>query len=78
VPTALRVAGFEVMIYTHDHEPAHVHVFNADGEAIIEIATGAVRKLVGMKTKDESRARQIVLENRDFLADEWDRIKPIP
>ena len=29
MPTVLRRDGFDVMIYTHDHAPAHVHVWKA-------------------------------------------------
>jgi hypothetical protein len=35
--TVHRAAGFSVVIFTNDHEPAHVHVFK-DGEAKINLA----------------------------------------
>lgn len=34
MPTVLRLDGLRVAIYPHDHRPAHVHVFSADGEAV--------------------------------------------
>jgi hypothetical protein len=34
--TILRSAGMRFVIYTDDHEPAHVHVYG-DGEARINI-----------------------------------------
>jgi hypothetical protein len=33
--TVLRSHGFRIVIYTNDHEPAHVHAINANGEAKI-------------------------------------------
>jgi hypothetical protein len=39
MPTVLRKDGFEFMIYTDDHEPAHVHVFKGEGKAKIIIST---------------------------------------
>lgn len=35
--TVLRAEGFRIVIFTNDHEPAHVHVFG-DGEAKIDLA----------------------------------------
>jgi len=32
--TVLRLDGLRVSIYPHDHRPAHVHVFAAEGEAV--------------------------------------------
>ena len=40
MPTVLRLDGFEVRIYLNDHEPAHVHVFRAGGEAKIKLGLG--------------------------------------
>jgi hypothetical protein len=30
------------MIYMDDHEPSHVHVFNAEGEVVIDLGTETV------------------------------------
>lgn len=78
MPTVLRYEGFDIMIYTHDHLPMHVHVFNADGEAIINLKDITVRERRGMKNKDVRRAQKIVADNQTFLQSEWERIKPIP
>ncbi len=78
MPTALREGGFEVVIYTNDHQPPHVHVFNADGEAIIilgdEDTLPSLRAITGMKKKDVRKAFAIIVNNRDFLLEEWRRI----
>ena len=39
MPTIYRQNGFEVMIYTNDHRPAHVHIFKADGEVLIYLGS---------------------------------------
>jgi len=49
MPTVLRVGGFDVQIFKHDHEPAHVHVYSADGWCKVDIATAVVTRVVGMK-----------------------------
>jgi len=38
MPTILRQGGFDVMIFTNDHPPAHVHLFKAGAEAVLDLA----------------------------------------
>jgi hypothetical protein len=76
LPTVLRVDGFEVRIYTDDHEPAHVHVFRAEGRARIRLPTGSAGAVVTearMRTADLRRAVAIVNEYADLLRFEWRR-----
>lgn len=58
------------MIFTNDHEPAHVHVYG-DGEAKINLGnTGGVPELVwmvGMRHSEVRRAMALVLEHRGML-----------
>jgi hypothetical protein len=76
LPTVLRVDGFEVRVYTDDHEPAHVHVFRAEGRARIRLPTGSAGAVVTearMGTADLRRAVAIVNEYADLLRFEWRR-----
>ena len=77
MPTLITVNGFKVMIYTHDHEPEHVHVFKGGDEVIISLADLSVRAVYDMKARDVRAAQQIVGENLEFLRAEWKRIAPI-
>lgn len=77
MPTVLIVNGFQVMIYTHDHEPEHVHVFKGGDEVIISLIDLSVRACYDMKVRDVRAAQQIVGENQEFLQAEWKRIDPI-
>ena len=78
MPTVLREDGFEVVIYTNEHPPPHVHAFNADGEAIINLGDEdtlpLLRAITGMKKKDVRKAFAIIFNNRAFLLEEWRRI----
>lgn len=67
MPTVLRQNGFEVMIYTRDRLPRHVHVFRAGTEVIIDIDTLKVRDVIGIRGKDVRTAWGIVAENQEFL-----------
>lgn len=79
MPTVLRLNGFNVRIYTNDHEPAHVHVFKADGEVRIRLGLGGNRpKLLEvsrrMSVRDAAQAVVMVEEHNDFLLLEWRKI----
>lgn len=74
MPTVLREGGFDVMIYTNDHRPPHVHVWKAGGEIMIDLDPVGIVRVEGMKRKDAARAVEIVEENRDDLLERWREI----
>jgi hypothetical protein len=74
VPTVLRRDGFEFVIYLDDHNPPHVHVFKADGEAKIELDPIIVAGVWRMKRKDARDAKRITRENQTYLLDKWGEI----
>ncbi|MGG6266137.1 DUF4160 domain-containing protein [Leptolyngbya sp. AN03gr2] len=42
MPTLLRQDGFEIRMYFDDHDPPHVHVFKAEGQAKIALGNSEV------------------------------------
>jgi len=62
------------MIYTQDHIPAHVHVWRAGGEIVINIATLEITKAEGMSRRDSAKAVEIVEENQRYLLGRWREI----
>ena len=75
--TVLRAHGLRVVVFTNDHQPAHVHVFG-DGEARIDLrGAGGVPALVwadGMSRGEVRRAMRIVTEQQAFLLARWEEI----
>jgi hypothetical protein len=75
--TTHRAAGFRFVIFSNDHEPAHVHVFKG-GEAKINLAgPGGAPELVcavDMTRADVRRAMDIVTEQHDRLLARWTEI----
>ena len=70
--TIYRAHGLRVIIFTDDHEPAHVHIFG-DGQARINLVgpdeVPALVKAEGMKANDRRRAMQMVRDRQgQFLA----------
>lgn len=74
MPTVLRVGGFAFRIYTKDHDPPHVHVYNADGWCRLDIATGAVTKIAGMRPVDVLQATRILAAYEELLTQRWEEI----
>lgn len=75
--TVLRARGLRVIIFSDDHQPAHVHVFG-DGQAKINLrGAGGTAELVwaeGMNRGEVRRAMQVVVEQQAFLLARWEDI----
>ena len=75
--TIHRAHGLRVIIFTDDHEPAHVHVFG-DGQAKINlIGRDGAPALVwaeGMKGNELRRAVQLVLDQQERFLARWREI----
>ncbi len=57
MPTILRVDGYEIMIYTHDHLPSHVHVFARECELVVYLNCSS--EYVSLRENDRFRPREI-------------------
>jgi hypothetical protein len=74
MPAVLRRDGFEFVIYFDDHNPPHVHVFKAEGEAKIELDPVVVVGVWRMGKKNVKNARRLTAEYQAFLLDKWKEI----
>lgn len=76
-----RAHGFRFVIYTNDHEPAHVHVIGAGLMKINLSGADGRPELIevrGMKASDVRRLyAEVALRRDEFLA-EWERIHGRP
>ena len=73
MPKIFEKDGFKFFFYSNEHEPIHVHVWLAGGEAIF-LVTGddvELRESFNMKVGDLSRARQMVVDNRVLIQEKW-------
>ncbi len=72
-----RAHGFRFVIYTSDHEPAHVHITGAGQAKINLLGAGEVPEIVfaiGIKRADLRRLLAEVTARRDDFLLEWERI----
>ena len=72
-----RAYGFRFVIYTLDHEPAHVHI-TGPGQAKIDLLGSddlpEIVYSIGIKRSDMRRLMAEVMERRDDFLREWERI----
>ena len=72
-----RAHGFRFVIYTSDHEPAHVHLTGAGHAKIDLLGAGDMPEVVfsvGIKRSDMRRLLNEVVARRGDLLREWERI----
>ena len=78
MPTVIKEDGFQVRIYTADHEPYHVHVFKGEGEAKIYLGSGIEKPSFAwtekMSRKDAKKALALVTDHQSFLVAKWKEI----
>lgn len=75
MPEIFRMFGLRFFFYANDHEPVHVHVENADGEAKFNIGNKDIKLVIsyGMKKKDLKLAKSLIEENRNVILDYWSK-----
>jgi histidinol phosphatase-like PHP family hydrolase len=75
--TIFRAHGLRIVIFSDDHEPAHVHVFG-DGHAKINLlGANGQPELVwaeGMKRNEVRRAMEVVTEQQAVFLVRWRKI----
>jgi hypothetical protein len=72
-----RAHGFRSVIYTFDHEPAHVHITGSGQAKVNLLGPKGVPEVVysiGIKRSDMRRLAAEVAERRDIFLREWERI----
>lgn len=74
MPTIVRQNGFDVMIFTNDHRPAHVHVFKGRAEVVLTLAPVSIRENFRMSKGNVRKALEIVSNNEAALMQAWREI----
>lgn len=77
--TIHRAHGLRFVIYTDDHEPAHVHVLGGGGEMKVAIrgADGLPEMVyaIGIKANDRRRAMDEIRAHQDRFLALWHEIQ---
>ena len=72
-----RAFGFRIVIYTADHDPAHVHVTGA-GQAKVNLrgrnGSPELVSSIGIGRQDMRRLMSEIADRRDEFVSAWERI----
>ncbi|MDE2637612.1 MAG: DUF4160 domain-containing protein [Chloroflexota bacterium] len=66
--------GFDVVIYTNDHGPAHVHVFRGRNKLKAELQPVRIVYSRGFNSRARRRIRALLEEHHTLLLREWTRL----
>ncbi len=76
-PTVLRQAGYQFIIFTSDHPPAHIHVRGSGHLAKVRLDPVEVERTAGFSAGELNKILDIVENNRSLLLAEWDKYYPM-
>jgi Domain of unknown function (DUF4160) len=75
VPTVLRFGRVRVMIYTNDHRPAHVHVWEGQRQAVFDLncPSGPIdlRENYGFSRPEVNRLARLLQTHVQLLCAAW-------
>lgn len=71
MPTLFILFGLRFFFYSNDHEPIHVHVRSADGEAKFKIEPLELVENKGLKTREINLAESLIDENIEVIKERW-------
>lgn len=66
--------GFDVVIYTNDHGPAHVHVYRGGNKLKAELQPVSIVYSRGFNSRERRRIRALLEEHHALLLREWTRL----
>jgi uncharacterized protein (DUF885 family) len=66
--------GFQFIIFTKDHAPAHVHVKRAEAVARVRLQSVEVMDSVGFNSRELSKILSITEEKQQYLLAVWDSL----
>lgn len=76
MPTVLREGGYQFIIFTSDHPPAHIHVRRDGKLAKVSLDTLEFERDGGFNKGEQSKITEIIRANFDLLLAEWERLYP--
>lgn len=72
VPVVFIKDGYKFFFYSNEHQPIHVHVRYAGGEAVFDVEdTVELRESHNMKINELRKAQKLAQENRELIMERW-------
>ncbi|MCY3918005.1 MAG: DUF4160 domain-containing protein [Chloroflexi bacterium] len=66
--------GYDVVIHSEDHGPAHVHVIRGGNEVLIELVTWRILENHRFNERELRRIRKLLREHEALLVETWSRL----
>ena len=66
--------GYDVVIHTNEHGPAHVHVFRGGNKLKAELQPVRVISYDGFNGRERRRIRALLEQHQALLLREWSRL----
>lgn len=74
MPTVLRIQGFQFIIFSSDHPPAHVHVRRDGKLAKVLLNPILFERTGGFNSGEQNKILDLVREHQEFLLSQWQRL----
>lgn len=78
MPTILRFRGFNIMIFTLDHAPPHVHAYSAESQVSFWLngprGPVSLRAKYALKLKDQRALEAFLNDNLDIVWKRWNEV----
>jgi hypothetical protein len=72
MPKIFERDGFRFFFYSNEHDPVHVHVMYAGGEAVFTMGSEVeLRESAGLKVRELRRAQELAEEHREVIVSKW-------
>jgi len=73
MPTVFIIFGFIFKYYSNEHEPIHIHVLKGDAEAKFTLTPVNMVTNHGFKPAEVKLIESIIEENKEIIAEHWNR-----
>lgn len=70
--------GYDVVVYTDDHEPPHVHVKKDGCQVVIWLQPVRFGRNDGFKRGDLRKIKKLVIENKERCLEVWNEYHGVP
>ncbi|MBI5957890.1 MAG: DUF4160 domain-containing protein [Chloroflexi bacterium] len=73
-PTVLRKGKLKIMVFSRDHNPPHVHVYDAEKQVTIKLKPVQVMENSGFNSRKLGQVLEIIEEHQALLLAAWEEL----
>jgi hypothetical protein len=73
-PMILRTANYRFMIHSHDHGPAHLHIYGPGTHMKFDLMNFECKEAYGVTAREIRKIQNFIEENQTLFLDAWAEI----